>query len=123
MKIIDTATLQRLEELEKRATKGPWEEGDCHAAAITGQDGAVVIGVGDDGACGDPDCCGSPTYYTTADDADIALTVESRNALPLLLDSVRRLKEALAIAMAWVDVGGPSEAEQDMARIRELVDE
>ena len=104
MKIIDDAQLQRLEELEKWATKTPWSE---DYPDIVGDDGMTSVfdfhGTGFLLAC------------------DSSLIVESRNALPLLLDSVRRLKEALAIAREWTSIGGAPD--EDVARIRELVGE
>ena len=108
MKIIDDATLQRLEELEKRATKGPWFHNTENLYEVFSEV--------------DPISDGREVLVAQLE-ADAGYIAASRNALPLLLDSVRRLKEALALAQQWIDVDGIGDGEADMARIRELVGE
>jgi len=114
MKIIDDATLQRLEELEKRVVTGDWEATDY---VVFGEDGDEIGRFrGSAGHIPDP-----------VDRGDVAAFVaESRNALLLLLDSVRRLKEAFDLAMDWAtcDAGRMTpKYDEDMARIRELAGE
>jgi len=121
VKIIDDATLQRLEELEKGSTQGNWYADE----AIEGG-GSVVMSSE----------TGRVAYVHRSDEnfhdeEDAVFIAASRNALPLLLDSVRRLKEALALYRKWrgksLSLADSDEVMleygTDMARIRELVGE
>lgn len=148
MKIIDTATLQRLEELEKRGTKGDWtariDWWDCAGEGIEahidppGDSNSYFcsfpipdtkFGHGDDRApWTEEDAAKKSAAEKKAKDsqemADARLLAGAANALPLLLDSVKRLKEAFLLAREWIGrdpASAPTTYEGDMARITALV--
>lgn len=124
-KLITDEALQRLRELEAKATPGPWirpkywthsEEKPAPVAMLHrgGSSGPWLhVGLTCDVA-------------RPQDHIDTDYISESREAMPLLLDTVARLKEALAIARYWakaprVTMEHANEFEDAMARIRELV--
>lgn len=115
LKIIDDATLQRLEELEKRATPLPWLVDECGAYVECEED--VPRGFC---AIERPIDIGSTANASD----DIAFAAAVVNASPLLLDSVRRLKEAFLLAREWAGrdpISAPETYQRDMARITALV--
>jgi hypothetical protein len=157
--IISDDVLARLKELEKKATPGEyearidwWDSANdgievCidpkHSVMSDSYFRSFPIDGTKFGHDGDPN-----DYPWTDEDAaqksaaeqkalnsqpmdDARYFAELRNAAPSLLDSVARLKEALAIAMKWAEspdsmslaMGGDVEHDADMARIRELVGE
>lgn len=72
-------------------TPGPWtyqEEGDEPISPR-------VVVMHDDGACGDPECCGSPTYWMHIKPADGRLIA----AAPDLLRAAKQAEED----MAWAE--------------------
>jgi len=77
--------LERLRELESKATKGPWI-GDRHDGsvkyAIYGHDMATVL------ECDHKN--GESGFLGDKDEFDEQLVIESRNALPELLDWIER---------------------------------
>lgn len=102
-----------LREMDEKATKGPWSnaadiasrnvivvpgftrKGDGKPRRSTRHD-IPVLSLDDDGACGDPDCCGPPSYHVSIMPDDVELIVATRNALPALarvLDAHERLIE------------------------------
>lgn len=50
---------------------------------IVDANGDAVVSLGDDGACGDPECCGSPTYRIEVSQEDLELIVAAVNAYQL----------------------------------------
>lgn len=58
-------------------TPGPWK---WDGYKFTGLNDESVLELDDDGACGDPECCGAPSYYLAVKDADAALIVAACNA-------------------------------------------
>jgi hypothetical protein len=83
---------------QKAHTPGPWTwdgEGFYGPKASNGKPAPVVY-LDDDGACGDPECCGSPSYYIRVfSDADAALIC----AAPDLLAALKEMRELAAAAM------------------------
>lgn len=117
VKIIDDATLQRLEELHKAASPVPWGVDTDGREVCTFRERLGSMN-------GKPPFdIMSESFAREGAEHDAALIAESRNALPLLLDSVRRLKEALAIAMPLVKDDADAGLSSTLRRIRELVGE
>jgi hypothetical protein len=115
MKIIDTATLQRLEQLHRAASPVPWG---------VDTDGREVCTFTERYSGGPPFDIMSESFARGGADDDAALIAESRNALPMLLESVRRLKEAFLLAREWIGrdpASAPATYEEDMSRITALV--
>lgn len=120
-KLITDAELAKLRELEARATKGKWSHvyvPGRRTPGWVGEPGEYRLVV--NGDAWDPINAHKPTY-------DGLLVAELRNAAPLMLDSIARLKEALAIAMPYLPKvlnntrDEAIEWEKKQTRIRELV--
>lgn len=85
-----TEELQKLEELERRATLGPWHVGD---GAAYGFDGSFDVH--------GPDNCGIAGMVGTAQaakhqrnsEANAEFIAATRNALPELIAEIRRLRD------------------------------
>jgi hypothetical protein len=109
VKLITNEEIARLAELESKATPGEWEPQQyCADSSYFDINASGIRVVDSDGTS----------------ERNAEFIAESRNALPRLLDSVRRLKEALEIAKSWMDCGYQEQAfDADMARIRDLVGE
>jgi len=132
-KIITDSEIARLEELEQAATPGPWEHDlDCYEA------GVIEAGVFD------PEIkmlftADTGERYKDADDNeswvkartsreanDAAFIAEIRTQTPRLLDTLRRYKEALDLAVRLADEVRMEcvplvRFDEQMTRIRELV--
>lgn len=76
--------------MNTKHTPGPWKDNGRYGGdqRIVGSDGTPVIWLDDDGACGDPECCGSPTFYLEIGANDLPLILSA----PELLALVQRFK-------------------------------
>jgi hypothetical protein len=125
VKPITDDELKRLEELEAKATKGPWKYHDDDGVAWNDP---LACGYDSKAADrGSPYFCTGPRAMTEEQaDADERLLVAIRNATPALLQTLRRYKEAFELAMDWANrspAGHSSpDYEADMAKIRELTE-
>jgi hypothetical protein len=62
-------------------TPGPWTLADDYSdVKIRGAKRETVIGLGDNGACGDPECCGAPSYHVELSEADAKFIVLAENS-------------------------------------------
>lgn len=107
-KILDEAALATLEAVEKQATPGDWGYTD-------GDKGFDIVNKAMQNVL-------RPIVNWRCED-NANLICDARNHLPVLIDNVRRLKEALALAKSWLEDWEPNSVgvKHDMARIRELV--
>jgi len=135
--------LAEIERLAKAATPGPWEvtgygsdqtivqpgftrKGDGQPKRLKTHDRAVVA-LGDDGGCGDPECCGYPSYHVEISDADKAyIAVLYPEQVLAMIAMVRVTREALEltradahslIAVLHALTGGAPTSEMRRARI------
>lgn len=94
-------TIQELKEIIEGATAGPWKINSKYSGEvrIEGVNGRPVVSLGDDGACGDPECCGPAEYYIEIDEEDCEFISVSRSALPAALRVIEELKQALSEAI------------------------
>lgn len=70
-------------------TPGPWR---WAFGELVGAQKETVVTIIDDGACGDPECCGGPAYHIEVAGANARLIA----AAPELLDALVSLSAALA---------------------------
>jgi len=86
-------------------TPTPWHanQRSYDNVLIYGGDGRPVLSLGDDGACGDPECCGSPTYRVDIGADDLALIIKCVNEHEALLRHRDELREALRDAVTIVN--------------------
>ncbi len=74
------------EEREHTPWTWKWEE-------MVDAQGNAVIGLGDDGACGDPDCCGPPGYHIEVTPEHKAFIVRACNAFDPLVEALTEARE------------------------------
>jgi hypothetical protein len=67
--------------MSEQHTPGPWKYQQYDDEVIAPN----VVKLEDDGACGDPDCCGSPTYHIHLTPANARLIA----AAPELLEALK----------------------------------
>ena len=67
-------------------TLGPWRVNPLFYTdvKILGPSDEAVVSLGDDGACGDPDCCGSPTFHVEISDDNARLIIAAPDLLAVL---------------------------------------
>lgn len=109
-------TAAEIEALAKGATQGPWilkekygdrsivapgvtRKGDGKPKRCESRD-TLIVGVTDDGACGDPDCCGEARTYEAVSPADAVLIVALVNSLPEICAAMR-LAAAVDLERKW----------------------
>jgi len=111
-KLISDAEIARLAELESKATAGEWRVSMSGYSVKSNDVDVPIVASIPSGVNARP--VDIERWLPNAD-----LIAESRNALPRLLDSLRRYKEALAIARPCVE--SEESWRLSAARIRELV--
>lgn len=102
-------------------TPTPWRVAKRYVedANILGPDKVVVLGLEDDGACGDPECCGPPSFNVYLRDADAAYIVLCVNSHEALTESNRRLAEiAKDLIAAVVHLNGEYACEKLLTHAR-----
>jgi hypothetical protein len=112
------ALLERWQGLAEAATAGPWtvtdhdgepvvgpprmtRKGDGRPKPVKGSE-KPIIALGDDGSCGDPDCCGPASFCVVIEPADRAFIASAREALPRSLAANRVAVTALREVAAEV---------------------
>jgi len=113
--LIDDATLAKLEEVEKKATDGPWDYDGQHNEIITPTTDAEQYWLIVSECRSAPDQTAERDQFGHHYDANFGLIAQARNALPDLLATIRALKAALETMLAHWDkvypdtafIGGP----------------
>ena len=110
-----TAQIAAIRRRVEQATPGPWEfryatgikrqaftrKGDGEPKRVERKD-EPVVSLGDDGACGDPDCCGYPSYHVECSQGNGAFIAHAREDIPFLLQQLDARESALrALVAQW----------------------
>jgi len=93
--MIDDATLAKLEEVEKKATDGPWDYDGQHNEIIAPTTDAEQYWLIVSECRSAPDQTAERDRWGHHYDANYDLIVRSRNAMPDLLETIRVLRAAL----------------------------
>jgi hypothetical protein len=81
---------------ESQHTPTPWKLGASWAnGRIIGPNDQSVVDLEDDDACGDPECCGAPTYRVVLSEADAAFIVRACNSHAALVAAINDAEIAI----------------------------
>ena len=78
--------------METKHTPGPWKFTKEYHPELIGADKTRIIFKDDDGACGDPECCGGRSEWVAIRECDRPLIAAAPELLEALKEAVRALE-------------------------------
>lgn len=85
--------MSRLDDIKARleaATPGPWRDEGAYSDPRIEPN---VVGLGDDGGCSDPECCGGASYHIELTTANGALIAHAPEDIRWLLEQLAASQE------------------------------